>query len=564
LDGSTFICGWTEPTGVGNEPPQPDPFANLRLDFDKLAFGPEAQPAPPFRPEREPRPREWWSAYLTPPEPRPLDGDYAFLNWLIFEPRARLWQLKQIQAWQLALVRGVPAGLPALPALGGAPGLLGALGGWSLLHPDPDRERAQRKAQVVQNLADQFMTRQDGGHSAHLYLAIRAARRSLPVSPDDARTWLVLGMAYFHLSHLTREQPFGSPLPHLKFLRQVQTATALTRALELNPDYFRDAPGMGELAHRTLTGLYQEMGYLDLPAKHSREMLRYAQAFGPRPGETAEDASKRLGEMEKQVKALEGEVKDKQNDFELESANKPLLQRVQIALSKKLAETALAELRRADPAGQPREQAATIAMHQVVLLLRMGKLDEVRDGLPELKGLLGVLPELQVPAYEWFQIALAAASGDYEEADRYLKPVQESMAHSPGLYQRLQQLGVVGRPPGAVPDLNVSEAVPMMIGQLLLREAPTNLGIPVHVIPGFILPDGPVLFNQATQLAQLIGLEADLQTLRGMLALESGAIAAAREDFRGALQRTGWDEDRGWRIDFRARSLAQMGMEWVK
>jgi hypothetical protein len=56
--------------------------------------------------------------------------------------------------------------------------------------------------------------------------------------------------------------------------------------------------------------------------------------------------------------------------------------------------------------------------------------------------------------------------------------------------------------------------------------------------------------------------EADIRVLRGLLALESGAVDDAREDFRAALEV--WNDDSaafsGAGLDFPTRSIAQYAL----
>src|SRR5262249_40833695 len=76
LNGRVGVFVWKAP----EEPA--DPYKNLRLDFDRLAFGPNlpaADKAPPQRPAHDPEQREWWSALWKPESPRPLAADESLL-----------------------------------------------------------------------------------------------------------------------------------------------------------------------------------------------------------------------------------------------------------------------------------------------------------------------------------------------------------------------------------------------------------------------------------------------------------------------------------------------------
>jgi hypothetical protein len=171
-------------------------------------------------------------------------------------------------------------------------------------------------------------------------------------------------------------------------------------------------------------------------------------------------------------------------------------------------------------------------MMAIQLLLNMGRLEDAREILyasdadqPAAGG-----PRKAQPGYLWFYVRLAAASGDYAEADRFLADAQQEAA-APG-----------GTPLGAL--------LGMGLGAVLLREAPHAAGLPWQVqrfLPS-LAPSDPFWPFPATDWRRLTarvlitGLfslqqESELLLMRGWLALEAGHTAEARAHFRAALAR---------------------------
>jgi hypothetical protein len=557
VEGRTSIFGWTAPIDPLADPLVPldkkpvDEFAGLRLDFNRLAFGPNAVPAPRDRPERSPRVRPWWTTFLNPPGSRPPDSDQAYVDWWMFEGQAPLWSLYNRQNWFEFL-------LSSLSGLSNGPG--GPMGGGAVsamsfyFHP--------RIGDVVQT---NYLSTLDAGPPADLYLAIRAARRGLGIHPDDARTWLILGHSYYLLSHKTKEATRSQP--SLREIRQAQAAAALHQALSLGQDLANDNPGLAQLAHETLAQLYRELGFFDLWAKHEKESVRSIKALGRSHREKPESFQARIEAMDKRVKALEDEVNERKNAYQLEAENKPVREKAAIAHTKGLAEEALKILRSADAneimAVEGPQRAGDVVQRQLTLLFSTGQLEEIRDSLEEnLRPLLGRVPGTPMSTYDWFQIKLAVASGDYEQADKLLAQVQQQLAHNPGPYLFLLQMGLMKEVVGEPPNMDVETAVGLLLGHQILQQAPLATGAPWQ-LPVVMQRDA--LLFQTVQLArQVIGQEADMAVLRGWLALEAGANADARAHLEHALRRTGWLEDRGWRVPFPGRGLAEIGREWLK
>src|SRR5262249_52778556 len=79
--GRTAIFAWAGPLEQRNK--RPRPFARVALDFDRLAFGPDCQPAPPKGP-RMAQPHPWYTELYRPVAPLPFDFGTASQHFLRF------------------------------------------------------------------------------------------------------------------------------------------------------------------------------------------------------------------------------------------------------------------------------------------------------------------------------------------------------------------------------------------------------------------------------------------------------------------------------------------------
>jgi hypothetical protein len=197
---------------------------------------------------------------------------------------------------------------------------------------------------------------------------------------------------------------------------------------------------------------------------------------------------------------------------------------------------------------------------EMSLLMQTGRADEVgktlMDDEQNLKDGLGVDPETGLPAYEWLRVQVAAANGDYSEGDRWLKAIQEKTRRAPELIVMFQRLGLLGPNTAEVADLEPSALTALLMGRLVLREVPPAAGAPWLRSP---LPDaGTLLMAAAGAITEPLGRQADLETMRGWLALEAGNTAEARERFNDALRLASPGN-----LPFRGRPLTQLDLEWL-
>ncbi len=582
LDGRTAIFGWRE------DPAKPDPFVRLRLDFQRLAFGPEAEKAPETG-SRPPEYHPWWTDLWLPPPPADLDGDAVIAHANRYQALRPAFHDRHRHEWEamegISLI-GCAGGLggpllngSALPLSFAATYAAHPIGpGEPMQIPTGDQPLLDRWGYMLREIHAQ---RQDGGPPESLYLAVRAARRSLAVNPDDPRTYFWLGQVYDTLWRGTREHILAAELPQVAAVRRTQIAAALNNVLKLQPN-----PLMAQQAHELLAILYlnipparqgQEPPYLEMVAKHRREQLRIMQEMGPLRGEPAKDYGQRLEMLEKEVKALDTRVRRLENQYMVSAENKPLRERYQIAREKGLAETALNVLVNApdpvelfDPArggGRPLVDGA------LELLLDMGRVEEARELLEpsEEKG-----DQQTMVTHVWYQVRRAAGAGDYAAADRYLAQVQ-----------------VLGE---GTEGMGVSPLVAQMLGQILLREAMEAGGVPrLHrdlpyllTVRNILRPVTPMQWqlgvsNASRTALLLLHQQAHLHLMRGWLALEAGNIDRAREQLREA-ERLSPPPEKGLQqlLDLKAvareevgsqvllatrqlatRALAVRGLEWL-
>jgi hypothetical protein len=393
---------------------------------------------------------------------------------------------------------------------------------------------------LAEGLLKSHLSAQEAGPRSSLYLAVRAARRAVAETPADKETWFLLGQLYFHLAWSTgdlgREQPFG----HLALTRQAQAMAAVQRALQIDPDHERAHGLMAELAQRAIflpaagtrsPGPLLLRRNLELELKHRREQVRCARKNAPAASGAAE--SRRLTEMEKQVQALAESVGQLRDRYEVTSVSKPTVVKGELALDMGLVETALQVFLGKKERAEKKSDALGAASGPariVELLISMGHLEEAAAALvPEHRRMFGLLSALGVPAWEWFQFQVAAASGDYEQADEYLGRLAAPSVES-----------------FSTPSGRLASAV----GHLLLWDAPLAAGMPWQPLrrhPFLVgLPSREGLLYQITNEAVgLLQRETDLLAVRGCVNLEAGATASALNQFRLILERCQYHRGQG-------------------
>jgi tetratricopeptide (TPR) repeat protein len=490
VKGGTAIFGWRDPQAV--KVGEADPFADLRLDLDRLAFDPDAaNPAPPHgpfsgEPGRSPAPYRWWDAFWKPQSTRSADLREAQLAVLCFDSQVPGRIQTHSESWnRLYFANMVLGGASLDPS--GYEGVLG-------LASAPQRREA-------------FFLSKDMGDLALPYLAIRAARRALAKNPDDYQAYFALARAYEQLS-LTREQSWRLHFPSLARLRSVQTITALHNVLRLRPDMIE--------ASDQLARIYWSMNYKDFALKHLKESLQHTRRRGPKAGESPEAFAKRLEARTARVQQVANEVEKLNKEFDIASQNMRVLDRARLAGKKGLAARALEDLLSSDVAAFGNEGMD----HELKLLLITGDIEKVRRWMdPEKEKILD--------AYHWNKAQMHAAAGDYELADEELT----AMMKITGPDNQLLDLHTAA-------GLMMGSAVLAETGGGLFHKLPLRIFFAVGKVPFrkvALFPDRDSTPIALMTIARELDRAAQTNVLRGLLALEAGQIAGARRDFQEAL-----------------------------
>jgi tetratricopeptide (TPR) repeat protein len=353
-----------------------------------------------------------------------------------------------------------------------------------------------------------------------LLLAVRAARHALAANPDDARAFLLLGEAYVQLAQKTREASWQILLPDLAVLRQAQMLTDLEQAVLLRPDL--------AAAHALLAQIYYEMGQMDRRLDHLRALVQLADKHAASTAALraeVENAEKLVNESEKTYQAnLTGKTNPSK-----------VLDRAQLAARFGLTRKALEMLQESYPDifGRPGME------YELDLMMKAGQSYEVRE-------LLGPVPELKTDldtyhTYHWLRARAAASCGDYAEADAELDKDCEP-------FRRIGLSAKLLVPVRSGMALHIARAV---LARSLEAEGAAGRVTAIHFQVESL--------NRVGAATDLLLKEADRQVLRGLLALEAGAVEAAKQHFRAALNV--WQSEAaaeaGAGLDFPARPIAQ-------
>lgn len=524
--------------------PAGGPFSGRAYDPARQAFGPAARALPETRPI-DPGERRWWEPYVKGAGSRPATADEARMLVLSYFRGSR-WD----NHYETVVA---PWGAFALASMVGHWGT----GPATLGHPVSAALNMRMKTQYEGPRLDMLE-----GPLAPAVLAVRRAREALHTNPYDARTYLWLGLAYQTLRWETAEWRWGVSMPQLWQVRQVQAVVALRNVLRLEPD-----PLVQYLAHDTLAELYRQLNYFDLSVKHMEARLKLSREIGPLPDEDEKSYEKRLDEMEKSFKGFDKDLKNLQNDYAVKSSGKKVFERASLAARVGLAEQALNELLNSDALDFGIEGTRM----QLDLLLSMGDTERLKffllhqDNEKELRDSLR--QRFNAPIYETYRYMLAAAEGNYVEADQYLVEAMKSIQADDPVLAYTRRAIFFPTTLAAVAQFN-PEAVPGDIAPArgLETRQLAAAGVAMAIARGLPEP-GPVdwlrmrrqhrddvlgnALNSLTPLRQ----ESDLTTLRGVLAVEAGNIDAGRSHFRQALY-LGTDA-REPVLEFGGRPLAQ-------
>jgi hypothetical protein len=520
LFGGSAIFGWNSAPGG------PDAYKAIRYDSGSLAFGSDAERAPGKRPVPAPDP-EWWEIIWQPERPRSPEVENAIAHMLAYEAQS---SRRTEEEWRQAAATLAAAPFGGLTN-GSWPSFILLLGG--IVH--------------------------DPGAPADMYLAVRAARRALKENAEDAQAWFRLGQAYATLSLRTRERFIDSAVPAAAELRRAQIVAALTRALTQRVSL--KATDL-EAAH-ALLGDQFEGRFTDLTLQHREAQLKLMMARVHQLSARGESAAvidllkQQIQQLETRIQNMQAQKKELEDDFELRSANKSPADRALIAEGHFLAEPAkraadehLQQMK--DGSADPNQVARGMAT-AVRLKIDTGDIDEARvlvqgDG----REILAKSGDPRIPvsprfAADWYRILVDAAAGDYEDADTTLKELSEATAKLP--------VGAI-LAAGLGDQLLWQSAEAGHVGGLASRF--------VRLIRqgGRQIPGSVLTFNQAVQEGlAAVGQSADFQTLRGWLALESGATDTARKEMVDIKERAA--KPYTMLNAYRCAPLAEATLQWT-
>jgi hypothetical protein len=482
MDGRATIFGWNESgsTDSGKRPALP------RLNPNELAFGAQPERAPVQSSEQGPSQRDLAARWLHRPPVAALDEDLAARYLSYFNLIRQQWPYPDVVATEIANWSGLIAGAPVNVGTVSAPGMLA-------LRSYPDFLTFRNP-----NALEYFLRDKPLGPAAAPLLAVRAARRAIAASPDYPESYFVLAEAYALLWRDQEEHWVGRSLPAQDvFPRQILRDSQMLTALEY---YAMLLPQDGE-AHRKLAQNYARLGYWDLALEHLRAATEYFAARGPNRRESRDEFKQRIEQMDKDLGQLKADVKKREDDYQVDARDKPLSRKVQKALQNGLIKRARDLLLQADPV-----QIGPVEIDVLLrLLLSTGRPDQARAVLSEgLRSGLG-------PKYEWYNALIAAASGNYQEAGRFLDEytLQFEQSSLEGVLRLLQ----------------------------------------MQTFDGGLSPQS--LFGVNTVSTRLREL-ADWRVLRGLLALEAGENAVAAKRFQAAL-----DIGNQKKLDFESRPIAE-------
>jgi hypothetical protein len=468
-----------------------------------------------------PEPRGWWDLILWPDTGDVLDRDEALSNIVYFEARRPSFPGRNFTAWQAEASTAVFGSTG--PMVG--PAMVLAAMPAAILNVTrrqiPETGPTWWDLRALESI-NARRVRSDEGPPGALLLAIRAARRALHANPNDAVAYLRLGHAYALMHHHTAEQAGVVDFGLLAQMRRVQAISALTAALKLRPDL--------DIAHELLFALYERAGWIDLALEQLQQQLQLARRVGPHAGESMKDYKVRVDRLVAREQKLGKDVREELNRVDIQAVNLKPFGKAHLAESRGLLAYALSILQRSSYA----EFGVEGAVLQLHLMLYSGHLDEVRSWLePNQESVMGSFH------YSWLKALIAAASGDYDSAHDALVPTTET---------EVPELGLVRQPP--------RRALGLVLGQQLLLHAgyvmpPDGLGMMIllagvqsRLPPALsVLDPAHGLLRRLDTLANMPHQEADLHTLRGLLALEWGGVEQAADEFRAA--RAAWDANHG-------------------
>jgi hypothetical protein len=521
--------GWRMPP-LPPEPAGGARFGDKEFDTWEQAFGPRAEPLGDQAP-RAPRPLAWWMRFAYGRGTRAPESADAATYYSYFRETAFAWHYEHVMRPRATLSF---AAVPAAFLTGGSGNAVSDV--WNF---NQVLQAALGSAPPAE--FDDLSPLFDGqpiytGRTSPLVLAVRSARRAVLQNPDDADAYMQLALAYVALPRESEEHRLGARLTLLSQVRQAQALAALRSAVLLAPDHIQ--------AHQWLAVLYgrpsdveraqRRPGYLDLRLKHLEEVLRVLRKAGRFPGETEDEYNDRLKPRETEIKDLDKLVKDNQNKYEIRAEKKQPVEKAVIALELGLAEKALQVLLESSPV-ELKEPGMRL---QLDLELRMGRFEDLRAQLVDndasdpafrrdLNDMLGT------GSYEVYRFLLAAAEGNYAEADKFLAEAEKMMFPDEARL-RLFRVGLdlERDKPGPAKELDLRQLIAAGLVKSIAEHAPVH-GPVVELLQR--RGEQQKHLQLLDQMVAPFSAAANYETLRGILKTEAGDIPGAAKNFRRAL-----------------------------
>jgi hypothetical protein len=335
----------------------------------------------------------------------------------------------------------------------------------------------------------------DFGPPAAPLLALRAIRRAIAENPRYPRNYQVLAELCDALNrqeeHWTSYRGELNRTLRLRVeVRQIEILTALMTYLDLRPD---DA----EVQLRVGNMLSQFM-HFDAALSHLQQALLHWDDNQPGGDDRQLAAARnRKKALEKRVRELEQIVQKQLDAYGLNAANKKVLDKVLLATRLKLPQKALELLADMKLETLSNEERLAREFWRIPLLLQLGR--------------AGFLTEpITHPNLAQFRAYRAAAVGDYVDLDKAFADMERAQAFNRARETREKTFRYA---------LALTLQTPVLTGRL------------THSAQTLILQH-----VRQTYVTNLVAAEAELRTLRGMMALEYGDTAAARRFLDATLR----------------------------
>jgi hypothetical protein len=485
--GRVALFSWTDPDGARD-----NSLRALELMPSKLAFGPKAVRAPEASAGRGPASpdddafrdfQELWEKFANRHPSRTPDSYEA--GYHIYASMVEIQQarddLSTKHATQIATALGFAVDARTLP-------------GECLF-------RITHWGQALIGPTEKF------GSTASTLLAIRAARRALASNPFDDAAYFWLGLAYQQVPEASNPYDLFNPDSLLGEIRRCQISGCLYNAAKIKPDRLE--------VHQSLANLYLLQGFEDLGLQQRKEELRLTEELGPIAGEDSETYRQRLSRLRDQVKLLDDQVKNAQNDFLIATKNLPkVVLKAQLAHKRGLTGEALDLLVKTSPI----ELGADGLLMELRLLLAVGRVEDVRANWnQELTDnpQIAVVGSQELPIFKWLLVLQAMSVGDYAKADEALTQ----------LIAWAEKTHRVVLPAGSAPGICAQLSI----------DFPDSTGLRPLPWQCFQRYDRLLKLQQLKRLPLSSPVQSEIHVLRGLLALEIGDTQRAMEQFRAGL-----------------------------